>query len=100
MHLLRQLVFRLRPKQPYSLTLDVIEQQVDREVAAVSRATDQARGISSHCHRLRQRLATALHDTRSPGIVDAEEARDLARDLIDASADAHAHQKDLEALLP
>lgn len=99
MHILRQLVFRLRPRQPGSLALDVIEQQVDREVAAVSQAAGEARGIGARCTRMRQRLAAALADERTPGVVDEDEARGLARDLIDTGVKAHLHTKRLEGLV-
>lgn len=99
MQLLRQLVFRLRPKQPYSLTLDVIERQIDREVTEVSAAAQEARAIESGFARIRTRLATALRDHRSPGVVDADEARDIARELLDSSAHANTHTKRLEGLV-
>lgn len=99
MHLLRQLVFRLRPKQPYSLALDVIERQIDREIGEVTTAAQEARDIETGFARIRSRLATALRDERTPGVVDAQEARDIARELLDSSAQANTHTKRLEGLV-
>ncbi|HEX2101466.1 MAG TPA: hypothetical protein VHF69_12420 [Candidatus Synoicihabitans sp.] len=95
MHIMRQLVFRLRPKQPHNLALDVIEQQVDRESAEIAMAAREARAIETGCHRLRRQVSAALRDD---GVIDENETRVICRTLLDTSAAAHHHTKHLEAL--
>lgn len=99
MRMLRAWLFRERAvRGPCAIELDVVDRQITREQAAVTAASGAAAGIESRLHRLRQSFRAALIDPKTPGIIDAEETRMLARELIGTSVAAQRHVEKLEAL--
>ena len=91
-----QWIFRERAvRGPAALELDVLEITLTREVAGVKQATGEAVDIADRLDAARAELAA---DLANDGIVDATEARRLARKLIGATIPAHNHIKTLEGL--
>jgi hypothetical protein len=100
MRVLRQLLFRLRAfSGPGAIELDVMDRQISREEDSVQRCTEEAGDIERSLERSRRLLRSALTDPRSPGIVDAREARALARSLMGTSVTAATHRQHLEGLV-
>lgn len=92
---MRAWLFRERAvRGPAAIELDVFERQVDRESAAVSAAAGDAAVIERRLQGIREELASDLAD----GVVDADEARRLARKLNGTAVHAHHHTEKLEAL--
>jgi hypothetical protein len=99
MRILRAWLFRERAvRGPGAIELGVVERQVDREVAAIGSAVSAAAGIERRLDRVRGQLRAALTDRKTPGIVDADESRGIARALNGTSVVAHNHTAELEAL--
>lgn len=97
--MLRAWLFRERAvRGPSAIELDVVERQIVREQAAVSAEAGAAAGIEHRLQRVRDRLRAAMTDKKTPGVIDADETRGLARELVGASVDAHHHTAKLEAL--
>lgn len=95
MRLLRAWLFRERAiRGPAAIELDVVEHQVDREQAAVARCTTEAGRIEHEIDRTKRTLRAALAD----GVIDANESRQLARQLLGTSVAAHRHRGHLEEL--
>lgn len=97
--MLRAWLFRERAvRGAGSIELDVVDRQVTREQAAVSAAVGDAAGLEQRIERAKAQLRAALTDAKTPGVVDAEETRALARTLVGTSVAAHHHAERLEAL--
>lgn len=94
--ILRAWLFRERAvRGPAAIELDVVDRQLTRETAAVTAAAGAAAGIEQKLERARRELAA---DLANDGIVDANEAKRLARLLNGTNLAAHRHTQTLEAL--
>lgn len=99
MRMLRAWLFRERAvRGPGAIELDVVDRQVTREEQAVSAAAGEAASLEKRLQRACARFRAALTDKKTPGVVDADESRGIARELVGAKVDAHHHTERLEAL--
>lgn len=99
MRMLRAWLFRERAVRPTgSIELDVVERQVTREEVAVRAATGEAVTIEQRLQRVRIAVHAGLTDKKTPGVLDGEETRRIARELIGVTVQAHHHTQHLEAL--
>lgn len=96
LRLLRAWLFRERAvRGPAAIELDVVEHQLDREQAAVAHCAAEAGQIERKVDGAKRALGEALAD----GVIDAAEARRLARQLVGTSVAASHHHRRLEGLL-
>ena len=99
MRILRAWLFRERSvRGPGAIELDVVDQQLTREETALRTAGTEAVAIETSLDRARRQVRAALTDPRTPGRIDATEARAIARTLIRTSVKAHHHTLNLEKL--
>lgn len=99
MRILRAWLFRERAlRGPAAIELDVVDRQVTREEAAVHAATGEAVTIEQRLTRVRRAVHAALTDDKTPCIIDADESRKIARELIGVTVQAHHHKQSLEAM--
>lgn len=99
MRILRAWLFRERAvRGPAALELDIVDRQVAREEVAGRAAAGEAATIARRLERVRAALRAAITDNRTPGIVDRDETRAIARQLNGTSVAAHRHTERLEAL--
>lgn len=99
MRILRAWLFRERSVRGVgAIELDVVDQQITREETALRTAGAEAVAIKSSLDRARRQVRAALTDERTPGQIDATEARAIARILIGTSVKAHHHTAHLEKL--
>lgn len=99
MRVIRQWLFRERDvRGPSAIELDVVERQVTREEAGVCSATGEAATIEQRLQCVRNSVREALTDVATPGVIDATESRQIARQLVGVSVQAHHHTQTLEAL--
>lgn len=99
MRILRAWLFRERAvRGPCAIELDVVDRQVTREEQSVQTAAGEAATIEQRLEHARKTLRAAMTDLETPGVIDADETRALARELIGTSVAAHHHTERLEAL--
>jgi len=97
--ILRAWLFRERAvRGPGAIELDVVERQVDREALAIGNALTAATGIARRIDRVRGKVRAALTDLKTPGIIDADETRGIARELNGTAVATHHHTAQLESL--
>jgi len=95
MRILRAWLFRERSVRGVgAIELDVVDQQITREETALRTVGVEAVAIESSLDRARRQVRAALTDERTPGQIDATEARAIAR----TSVKAHHHTLNLEKL--
>lgn len=98
--LVRAIVGRLQRKQPRSVALQMAGEQTARAHTIAGRARLSAIGLETHAEKGNRILQEALAtDDNTPGVVDAEEARELASHMIDGSVAIHDHRKTVEELI-
>jgi hypothetical protein len=99
MRMMRAWLFRERAvRGPNAIELDVVDRQITREERAVGTAAGEAATIERRLHRARQAMRAAITDKKTPGVIDADETRVIARALVGTSVAAHHHTERLEAL--
>jgi hypothetical protein len=98
MRMIGQMLFRMRARGQDGLELDLIAQQVDREQTAVAQVLREARANETTWERLRRLVYEFLHDKKTPGVIDAQESRQLSAEMLNASLAATTHTQTVEAL--
>lgn len=98
LRMLRALFHRLRNAGTNPMALDIAEHQISREEAAIAAGVRGAKRLVTRIDSHRAEIAAYLTDKKSPGIIDADEARQLTRHLITTGQAASAHATQLETL--
>jgi hypothetical protein len=80
------------------IALDVAQRQVEREQRIVTRVTAEAVEIEARVDQACAAVRTALTDSRTPGFIDAQEAKVVTRAVIGVGLAAHDHNKTLSHL--
>lgn len=97
MRMLRALLVQLRMADA-RLEYDVIDRQVTREEQGIRNACAESRDVNGRIARARAAIHAALVDTKTPNVIDAEEARVIRRELTGAGIVARHHVNTLEAM--
>jgi hypothetical protein len=96
---LSQLIFRERAvRGPAAIELDVFALQIGREQSLLRTRTAESAAIEAHLEHIRQGLAAALTDAKTPGVITAAEAREVCGELIDTTLETHAHTAALNGM--
>jgi hypothetical protein len=95
MRMIRQLLAR----RSRGLEETIIERQLSREEQEILTAKRDALRIEASLTRSREMAHAALNDSVTPGIITADEAAEITRELIAGCQIARAHTSRLEGLL-
>jgi hypothetical protein len=95
MRIIRQLLSR----RAGGLEETIIARQLSRQEQEILTAKRDALRIEASLTRSREMAHAALNDSVTPGVITADEAAEITKELIAGSQIARAHTSRLEALL-
>ena len=99
LRILRSLSFRLRSNDQHDLVPEIIDRQVTRQEQSLRVTLRGAVRIERHVTTISRDFHAALTDEKTPGIIDADEARHLARSLTTTKAHTYTHRRQIEGMV-
>lgn len=97
LQILRALGFRLRANDPHDLVPDIIDRQVVRQEKSLRVTLRGAVTIERSVEGLGLDFHAALNDQQTHGIIDAAEARVIARGLTRTKSHTYTHRRQIES---